>query len=457
MRKTTMLLLLVAVLGMPFAVCAAVAAGADASAQTLELTSAIIEARQNSPEIQRAASAVEEASWKRLENAAPQVPHLSAGFNQVFDAKYSYLGVYFGPSAIEFPSAMPSSTLDLQATWMIFDGLGSMRAYQAAELNYQAAQADLARADFQLEQNIRLRFFQTLAAIELLQVANQNIVTLQEHLAIANVSQRSGISTRFNVLRIEALLEEARADKNLAEDSALITRKNLSQAMGLVSDDRPLQGALPVPDDKLAPAELKVVLAERDDIKAQTARQGAAERIGQAAAGFWWPRLALYADDEYYKYKAFDPAIIETPEYKQAYTIGAKLSWDIFDGGASLARKEEAGHRAEEAAQASRALLLKAALEFETWKRRFVTNGEVYRARLRTEEKSQESVRLATLGLKAGTNTNSEVLDAELDLFRSRAGIVRAQMDAAEALINLELALGKSLQPAATAPAPAAR
>jgi outer membrane protein TolC len=58
-------------------------------------------------------------------------------------------------------------------------------------------------------------------------------------------------------------------------------------------------------------------------------------------------------------------------------------------------------------------------------------------------DKAQESVRLATLGQKAGTRTTTEVLDAELDSFRSSAGVVSAQMDAAEALINLELALGK--------------
>jgi outer membrane protein TolC len=411
----------------------------------LGLEGAISEARQNSPDLKQAASAVAEADWKRLEAASPHIPHLQAGANQVLDTKYAYLGVYFGPEAIEFPSAMPSTTVDLEASWMIFDGLGSVRAYQAAALNYQAAQAGLQRADFQLAQNIRLRFFQALAAVELLQVSNHNIVTLEEHLAIANASQRSGISTRFNVLRIEALLEEARAEKRLAEDNALIARKNLSQAMGLDSDERALQGTLPAPDEKVLPVELKPVLAERDDIRAQLSRQGAAEKIEQAAAGFWWPRLALYADEQYYKYKAFDPAIIETPNFKEAYTVGARLSWDIFDGGASLARQAEAGHRAEEAAQVSRAMLLKAALDFETWQRRFVTNAEVYRARLRTEEKSQESVRLATLGLKAGTNTNSEVLDAELDLFRSRANIVRAQSDAAEALINLELAIGKKL------------
>ncbi|NTV52341.1 MAG: TolC family protein, partial [Candidatus Firestonebacteria bacterium] len=302
----------------------------------MNLATAIGEARQNSPDLQRAVSAVEEASWKRLEFASAHLPHLSAGLNQVLDTKYAYLGVYFGPAAVEFPSAMPSSTLDLQATWMIFDGLETLHAYQAADFNFQAAQADLKRADFLLEQSIRVRFFQALAAAELLQVANQNILTLEEHLAIANAGQRSGISTRFNVLRIEAQLEEAKAEKNLAEDNALITRKNLSQVMGLGEDERLLQGNLPVPDDKLVPADLKPALEERADIKAQDARQTGAEKAGAAAGGFWWPRLMLYADEEYYKYKAYDPAIIETPNFKSAYIVGARLQWNLFDGGASL-------------------------------------------------------------------------------------------------------------------------
>jgi outer membrane protein TolC len=290
-----------------------------------------------------------------------------------------------------------------------------------------------------------------LAAQALLEVANQNIFTLEQHLSIANVSQRSGISTRFNVLRIEALLEEARSEKILAEDNAVLARKNLFLAMGTKDDNRALQGLLPVPHSEVMPAGLNPAFRERDDIKAQLDRESAAQKAGQAAGAFWWPKLLLYVDDEYYKYKAFDPVIIETPDFKLAYTVGVRLTWNLFDGGASLARQQEAGYRAEEAAQASRALLLRAAEDFEMWKRRFIYNTGLYRARLRTEEKSQESVRLATLGLKAGTNTNSEVLDAELDLFRSRAGIVRAQMDAAEAQINLELATGEKFQaPAAT-------
>jgi outer membrane protein TolC len=55
-------------------------------------------------------------------------------------------------------------------------------------------------------------------------------------------------------------------------------------------------------------------------------------------------------------------------------------------------------------------------------------------------------VRLATLGLKAGTRTHTEVLDAELELFRARAGVIKAQADAMEAFINLELSLGEPLE-----------
>jgi len=52
-------------------------------------------------------------------------------------------------------------------------------------------------------------------------------------------------------------------------------------------------------------------------------------------------------------------------------------------------------------------------------------------------------VRLATLAVRAGTKTHSEALDAELELFRARAGIIHAQIDAAEALSSLQLALGR--------------
>jgi OMF family outer membrane factor len=84
-------------------------------------------------------------------------------------------------------------------------------------------------------------------------------------------------------------------------------------------------------------------------------------------------------------------------------------------------------------------------VDFENYRRRFLYNVSLYKARSHAIESATESVRLAKISYQAGTRTSTEVLDAELDLFRARAGVVRAQVESAEALINLELALGRHI------------
>ena len=44
-----------------------------------------------------------------------------------------------------------------------------------------------------------------------------------------------------------------------------------------------------------------------------------------------------------------------------------------------------------------------------------------------------------------GARTNTELLDAESDLYKSQAGAINAQVGAIEALINLETSLGKKI------------
>jgi outer membrane protein TolC len=60
-------------------------------------------------------------------------------------------------------------------------------------------------------------------------------------------------------------------------------------------------------------------------------------------------------------------------------------------------------------------------------------------------QKSTESVRLAREGHRVGARTNTDLLDAEAELFRAQAGVVNSQVGAIEALINLELTVGKKI------------
>ena len=163
-----------------------------------------------------------------------------------------------------------------------------------------------------------------------------------------------------------------------------------------------------------------------------------------AAHAFWLPKLSVFANETYYKFGSFDTAINATG-YHSAYSFGLRLNWDLFDGGYSYSAAQVASARAEKQVQETRREHLKADDEFEQWKRRYDYNVALYRARVRLVDKSTESVRLAHLGLKAGTRTSSDALDAELELFKSRAGLVKANLDSLDSLLQLETALGHNL------------
>ena len=51
-------------------------------------------------------------------------------------------------------------------------------------------------------------------------------------------------------------------------------------------------------------------------------------------------------------------------------------------------------------------------------------------------------MRLAQASVKAGIMKQSELLDAELDLFRSQGDVIRAQMAVVEAAVAVELSTG---------------
>jgi outer membrane protein TolC len=431
----------------PFFALAAIAlpAPVHAADAALDVDTAVRQAEGSSPDLKKLELAADSASWGRLEAWSGHLPHLQVNATHFFAAKYSKLGVNFGGSQVTFPSAFPQTDVTLEASLNVFDGLGTIHRIRAAGLAHDAAELEYEYAKFRLDERVKVRFYQALAADELAKVADQNIRTLEDHLKLVRVSERAGIGTRVDVLRIESQLEEAKAEKLLADDNVALSRRTLAEAMGVAQDTRELTGTLPVPDSKRVPADLSLDLQQRADYQAQSRREDSQESSRAAAASFWFPQVSLFASQDFYKYGDFDPAILPNDTFQNAHSVGLKLTWNLFDGGRSIARRAQASDAAEQAHETTRALAISAPNEFETWKRRYIYNAALYQARNRSVEKSQESVRLATLAVKAGTKTSTEALDAELDLFRARAGVIQAQIDAIEAVSRLELALGHTL------------
>ena len=120
------------------------------------------------------------------------------------------------------------------------------------------------------------------------------------------------------------------------------------------------------------------------------------------------------------------------------------LNWELFNPQVFAQSKEQFYH----AIQVEKSLVqanLQAPVDFAFWKKRYLYSATLYEAKKVDVERASETVRLANAGFKAGVRTTTEVLDAELELFRARAGIVNAQMNCIEAKEKLELSLGETL------------
>jgi outer membrane protein TolC len=401
---------------------------------SLTLDQAVKEAKDMSPELKRAESAAEASSWGRLESFAAYLPKVNFRVDHFLDYKFQQL--HFGVQSVD--AAYPLTLLTIEGTWTLFDGFAGWNNYQASRLQYSAAQDKLNRVDFQLSKEVQLRFYQALAAQFLADVANQNIQTLEEHLNEARIRQKAGVATQFDVLRIEVQLEEARSDKVLSDDQVAITRMKLGQVMGEENDSRLLDGTLPVPKADLVPQDLSLEIKSRPDISAQVKQEEANERSAAAAKAHWLPRFSLFANAQ--RYDNISNRIDIGSQFNNAYAVGMTLSWSILSGGSDYARQQSAYYHSEESKYGLAGVLLQTETDFKVAKRRYFYGITQYQARVRAVAKAEESVRLAKIGLKAGTRTNTEMLDAELDLMRTRAGVIRAQADAFETLINLELA-----------------
>jgi outer membrane protein TolC len=414
------------------------------AAEALTLEKALEEGRAHSPVYLRAQAVADEASARAFEAMAGYLPRLSVGANRLLAFRYQTipLPAGFGAPGAEFSAIIPQTTLSLGVNINLFDGFQTTNTYRAARLVKDAAQRDAARVALQLEDDIRLRYFEALAAQLLAEVADQNVKTLQDHLNKAKALLRGGGATKLDTLRVDVQLSEAIPEQISARDNVALTRAALSETVGIENDARPLEGVLPIPDSARLPADLKLEATQRDDLQALAARADAAAKIRLAAKSVWFPRINFMAETQYYN--SHDSSWFDSDQFRNAYTVGLNLSWSIFDAGA-IARSQVISAQQIEAESTMNDAMLRAPLEFDRWKRRFLSNVQLYKARTHAIESAQEGVRLAHLGYEAGTRTSTDLLDTELDLFRARAGAVRAQLEAGLAFINLELAVGHHL------------
>jgi outer membrane protein TolC len=409
----------------------------------MTLDDAIQSSMTNSPLILKSQSATLEAKWKTRENWSGYLPTLSLNANHLLDKRYALTNVKFGANDTIVPQIIPSTQLGLTAIYPLFEGFASWNKLRSGIEAQKSADQEFDWAKLKVELDTTLAFYKCLASRKLQDIAQRNYNVLLDHLKEVQLYKKNGMATNYDVLRVEVQASNAQTELMNATDNIALSDQALLEIMGQEKIDLKIEGEFP----EFTDSKLKKITAEdihnRSDLAALKLKIDSLGFIRSAQNSFWMPRVSFFS--QYQHYNNLSDAWFESNKFRDAYQVGVSVTWNIFDGMVSISKAYQTGEQYFQLEKSYRMAELKAQRELDQWKRKYNYFLNFYKARVGDILKSKESVRLAKEGRRVGARSNTDLLDAESDLYKSEAGAINAQMGAIEALINLELSVGHKI------------
>jgi outer membrane protein TolC len=304
---------------------------------------------------------------------------------------------------------------------------------------HQAVLADTAT-------EVRVAYCNVLLAEKEILVSEASVELLTRELEDNQRRFNAGTVPRFNVLRAEVELANARPRVSRARNAYRITKNQLVNLLGYnvprnIWEDIPLRlsGTLEAPRFALGvPEAIAQAFERRPELAAlRLAGQLRREGVVSARAGYL-PRLQGYVG--YGARKSNFSS--DVGDEVHGWEAGVLATWSLFDGALTRGKVAEARALLEktevEADDLARQIELEVRVAYST----LVEAWEVLESQKKVVEQAAEALRLARARADAGTGTQLDVLGAQTALTDARTTEIRAQREYAVALARLERAIG---------------
>lgn len=442
-------------------VAAALNLGAQgAPTATLTLDQAIEIAGKNNPAYQqallgrnRAQAQVRAAYGTLLPNADASG---SLGFRE--GRPQNFGGISLGASS-DIVSSNWNLSANSRISWNTFNQI------RRANASLDAADADVAAAQFQLNAQVQQQFLlalQTQARADF-----QDTLVVQQRLQLELTQARAGVGslTSLDVKRAEVGLGQQEVAALRARNTADVAKLQLYQQLGV-----PMPGAVSLSANLTmsAPTMTAADLLEtarrvNPALKAVNARANAAQANVNAARGEYTPTLSFSANVSAFTQKQinFDTTGVP-PAQQQAvresnarypfdftrnpYSLSAGLSIPLFDGFGRETRLQEANATREDARYSVRRQELQLTADVTS---AYVTLQAAYRAaelQQRTAVTAREALQLAEERYRVGASTFVDLTTARAEYERAETDRIDAVYEFHRAFAALENAVGRSLR-----------
>ncbi|HEX5176061.1 MAG TPA: TolC family protein [Chthoniobacteraceae bacterium] len=292
----------------------------------------------------------------------------------------------------------------------------------------------------QIISRTRTQFYAALLNQALITVQEESIQLLTDQLRDQQNRFDAGTVPRFNVLRAEVELANARPELIRANNNYLIALLELAKTLGLepTPSGKPAffpVGALDVGKRPLGLQNaLELAKERRPFLKVQ--RQSIlieAEQIKIALAGYK-PRVDVNGGYEMRNSRLFNDLL----DTVNGWFFGFNGSWDLFDGLETYGRTKQARARLASAKINYDDSVQQVELEVQQAYAQLQQARETIQSQQKNVESALEALRLANERLAAGAGTQLDVLDARVALTRARTTELQARADYNTALAEFD-------------------
>lgn len=410
---------------------------------TIDLHTAIELALQNNFAIQQARERIRQQQGVVIEVTARELPNadISSNYNRVEESLVP------SPLPGVITSHNSNWAISLNVTQTLFAGGGVRSAIKSTKLARDAAVLDLQNAINAALLQVRTAFYNVLLTREKVKVQESNLELLQSQLKTATDRFRAGTVSSFEQLRAEVAVANARVPLITARNDYRLALEALRQAIGLPADPQAtlanqpnVEGSLETtPTNFDLPSAIQTAHANRPDLQRLSKLVAAREQDVRTVRANYYPTLAVTGG---YQVKNSPYLPPQLNNEINGWTVGVVSNWAIFDGRATAGRVEQA----RSAVAQTRLTLDETKLAVDVDVRRAYSQWqeatELLQSSSKVVDQATEAVRLANARYAAGTSTQLDVLQAQVDLTTARTNQLQAYYTYDVAVATLRNAMG---------------
>lgn len=333
-----------------------------------------------------------------------------------------------------------STTLNgsLQLSYDIFTSGQRSARIRAAERQVRVNELEVERTREELRLNVSSDYYDLQEADEQVRINQAAVRNAEISLRDTQAQERAGLGTRFDVLRSQVNLANSQQQLTNSIATQAVRRRQLAQRISIAESVNLSAADSVVPAGTWTlPIEDSIVLAykNRAELEQQLVQREVSEQQRRAALASLGPTVSVSA-----QYNFLD--IFEQPvRTTDGYSFGLQARWNLYDGGAAVARARQQEKDKEIAetrfAQNRNNVRFQVEQSYTTLQSNR-TNIDTARTAL---NQAREALRLARLRFQAGVGTQTDVINAETDLTRAEGSLVTAIIGYNRSLAQLQRAV----------------